>query len=76
MEATFKRRPLHNLHVTFDLAPAGGDVDRTSLPLSILTGKAAAELGRETRLNTPLVRQRLGRNLLYSLRFEKSADFV
>jgi hypothetical protein len=48
---------LHNLHVTFDLAPTGGNVDRPALPLFVLTGKAAAELGRETGLNTPLLRR-------------------
>jgi hypothetical protein len=76
MEATFKCRSLHNLHVTFDLAPAGGNVERPALPLFILTRKAAAELGREPRLNPPLMRRRLGRNRLYSLRFEERANFV
>lgn len=64
VESAFERGPLHHFSIAFDLTPAGRNIQSSSLPLLLLPREGAAKLGRESRLDPPILRLRFGRSLI------------
>lgn len=71
MKSALKLCSRLDLHVTFDLAPSARNIQSSALPLLLVARKGAAKLRGESRLNSSLIRPRLGRNGLGGLRLKE-----